>query len=114
MNIYERVAQLFALLGGVVTYLEEEVNKVWILLQFGTDYTKELDLFVFCGSSQHLPAQMDQFLTEECHRKKRKKSYITCHLVNQFEGKECQQNKIHTATLLTCTGLWTLMCGRRG
>lgn len=54
-----------------MTYLEEEVDKVWILLQFGTDYTKELDLFIFCGSSQHLPTQMDQFLKEECYRKKK-------------------------------------------
>lgn len=67
MNIY--AAQNVFLLGGLATYLKEEVDKVRVLLQFGTDYTKELNLFVFCGSSQHLPTQTDQFLTEECHRK---------------------------------------------
>lgn len=44
-------------LGNEETHLEEEVNEVWVLLQFGTDYTEELNLFIFCRSSQHLPTQ---------------------------------------------------------
>lgn len=40
-----------------VSHLKEEVNKVWVLLQFGTDDTEELNLFIFSGSSQHLPTQ---------------------------------------------------------
>lgn len=59
----------FFLPGVIATHLKEKVDKIWVLLQFGTDYTKELNLFIFCRSSQHLPTQTDQFLTEECHKK---------------------------------------------
>lgn len=51
----------------IATHLEEEVDKVWVLLQFGTDYTEELNLFVFCRSSQHISTQTDQFLSKEFH-----------------------------------------------
>lgn len=116
----------------IATHLKEEVDKVWVLLQFGTDYTKELYLFIFCRSSQHLPTQTNQFLTEQFHSHKEKnvtKLQICCtrqHAVlqptcyaqlctTQLWGKESQKHTdIRTLTRLTCTGLWTLMCGSRG
>lgn len=50
------------ILPSKITHLKEEVDKVGVLLEFGTDYTKELDLLIFCGSSQNLATQTDQFL----------------------------------------------------
>lgn len=47
------------------TYLQEEVDQVRVLLEFGTDYAQELDLFVFRGGRQNLAAQADQFLRGE-------------------------------------------------
>lgn len=55
----------FFLTGIIATHLKEEVDKVWVLLQFGTDYAKELNLFIFCRGSQHLPTQTDQFLRKK-------------------------------------------------
>lgn len=52
-----------------LTNLKEKVHKIWVLLQFGTDYTKELNLFIFCRSSQHLPTQTHQFLTAAAGKK---------------------------------------------
>lgn len=49
------------------THLKEEVDEVRVLLQFGTDYTQELNLLIFCRSSQHLPTQPYQFLCKESH-----------------------------------------------
>lgn len=51
--------ELIFLLCIAATHLEEEVDKVRVLLQLGTDYAQELNLFIFCRSSQHLPAQTD-------------------------------------------------------
>lgn len=50
------------MLVSKITHLKEEVDKVGVLLEFGTDYTKELDLLIFCGSRQNLATQTDQFL----------------------------------------------------
>lgn len=54
MNVYKCTGQLFQF-GKMTTYLKEEVDKIWVLFQFGTNYTKELNLFIFCRSSQHVP-----------------------------------------------------------
>lgn len=43
-------------------YLQEEVNQVGVLFEFGTDYAEKLDLFILCRSSQNLATQTDQFL----------------------------------------------------
>lgn len=50
------------ILASKITHLKEEVDKIGVLLEFGTDYTKELDLLIFCGSSQNFATQTDQFL----------------------------------------------------
>lgn len=63
-QIYRCFIQL--LLAAIkLAHLKEEVDQVWVLLQFGTDYTKELNLLVFCGSRQNLATQTDQFLREK-------------------------------------------------
>lgn len=36
--------------------LQEEVNKVGVLFEFGTDDAEKLDLFVLCRSSQNIAA----------------------------------------------------------
>lgn len=63
-QIYRCFIQLF-LAAIKLAHLKEEVDQVWVLLQFGTDYTKELNLLVFCGSRQNLATQTDQFLREK-------------------------------------------------
>lgn len=91
----------FYFLPGVSgTHLKEEVDKVRVLLQFGTDYTKELNLLVLCGSSQHLPTQADQFLTEECHSKTRgKKRQLHNPSFKNFNLKETENKNMQRITV---------------
>lgn len=43
-------------------HLQEEVDQVGVLFEFGTDYAEKLDLFTLCRSSQNLTTQTDQLL----------------------------------------------------
>lgn len=90
MNIYKYTAQHFFLPDIIATHLKEEVDKVWVLLQFGTDYTKKLNLFIFCRSSQNFPTQTNKFLTEE------KISCTTHQLAEEFLEKD-QNEKLALA-----------------
>lgn len=93
MNIYECAGQSPPP-GAIATHLKEEVDKVGVLLQFGTDYTEELNLLIFCRSSQHLATQTDQFLTKNVTAtEKRRKHCTTCWLTDHFEEKDYK--KIH-------------------
>lgn len=90
------------ILASKITHLKEKVDKVGVLLEFGTDYTKELDLLIFCGSSQNLATQADQFLRGKTDSGNNKMSdYSKKKKINRIKTRV----QTRTEWLLTCTGL---------